>query len=56
MDRKNFTLKLLAIGVFIAAATLVPGMSNAQDKVKAPMADLKSMSEALGPPKLQGSA
>ena len=56
MDRKNFPLKSLAIGCFIAAPTLVPSMGNAQDKVKAAMADLKSMSEALGPPKLQGSA
>ena len=55
MDRRNFTLNLLAIGCFIAAATLVPGMGNAQDKVKAAMADLKAMSETLGPPKLQGS-
>ena len=55
MDGKNFTLKLLAIGCFIAAATLVPSMGNVQDKVKAAMADLKAMSETLGPPKLQGS-
>ena len=56
MDRRNFTLNLLAIGCFIAAATLIPSLGSAQDaKVKAAMADLKAMSETLGAPKLQGS-
>ena len=50
MDRRNFTLNLLAIGCFIVAATLVPSMGNAQDKVKAAMADLKAMSETLRTP------
>jgi hypothetical protein len=55
MERRNLILSLLAIGCFIATATLIPGLGIAQaDKVKAAMADLKAKTKKLGAPKVEG--
>jgi hypothetical protein len=54
MERRNLILSLLAIGCFIATATLIPGLGTAQaDKVKVAMADLKAKTEKLGAPKVE---
>jgi hypothetical protein len=55
MKRTSLILSLFAIGCFIATATLIPGLGFAQaDKVKAAMTDLKSKTEKLGAPKVEG--
>src|SRR5262245_52729088 len=49
MKRRMLILSLLATGLFIATATLMPDLATAQtDKVKAAMADLKARAEKLG--------
>jgi hypothetical protein len=55
MNRKNFILGILAAGCFIATATLMPGVGNAQmDKVNASMAALKAKAAKLGAPRIEG--
>jgi hypothetical protein len=55
MKRRSFIVTILAIGFFIATATLIPDLGNAQaDKVKTAMADLKARTEKLGAPKVEG--
>jgi hypothetical protein len=56
ISRKNFLVGILAAGSFIATATLIPSISSGQtDKVKASMAALKSKTEKLGAPKVEGN-
>jgi hypothetical protein len=56
ISRKNFLVGILAAGSFIATATLVPSVCSGQtDKVKASMAALKSKTEKLGAPKVEGN-
>jgi hypothetical protein len=56
ISRKNFLVGILAVGSFIATATLIPSISSGQtDKVKASMAALKSKTEKLGAPKVEGN-
>jgi len=55
INRKNLILGILAAGCFIATATLVPNVGNAEmDKVKASMAILKAKTAKLGAPKIEG--
>ena len=55
MKRRRFILTTIAIGCFLATATLISDFSIAQaDKVKAAMAELKAKTEKLGPPKVEG--
>jgi hypothetical protein len=54
VSRKNFFAGILA-GCFIATATLMPSVGNAQmDKVKVSMAALKDKTAKLGAPKIEG--
>jgi hypothetical protein len=49
MKRRELILSLLATGLFISIAILMPDFATAQtDKVKAAMADLKARAEKLG--------
>jgi len=55
MMRRSLVLSILATGLFIGIATLIPNPATAQaDKVKAAMADLKARTEKLGVPKVEG--
>jgi hypothetical protein len=55
INRENLILGILAAGCFIATATLVPNVGNAEmDKVKASMATLKAKTAKLGAPKIEG--
>jgi hypothetical protein len=55
MNRKNFIVGILVAGCFIATATLIPSVGNAEsDKVKASMAALKAKTAKLGAPKIEG--
>jgi hypothetical protein len=55
INRKNFIVGILAAGCFVATATLIPSIGNAEtDKVKTSMATLKAKTAKLGAPKLEG--
>ena len=55
ISRKNFIVGVFATGCFIASATLIPSVVNAQtDKVKAAIAALKAKTAKLGAPKIEG--
>jgi hypothetical protein len=54
INRRKFIFGILA-GCFIATATLMPSVGNAQmDKVKVSMAALKAKTATLGAPKIEG--
>ena len=55
MNRKNLIIGILVAGFFIATATLIPSVGNAQaDNVKTSMAALKAKTAKLGAPKIEG--
>ena len=56
ISRKAFIVGIFGAGCFIATATLMPSVGDAQmDKVKTSMAALKAKTAKLGAPKIEGS-
>jgi hypothetical protein len=56
MNLKQIAIGILTVAYFIGAAMLLPNVGQAQDaKVKAAMELLESMSNKLGPPRIEGT-
>lgn len=56
MKIKQFAIGISTVAYFIGAAILLPGVSQAQDsKVASAMQLLESMTNQLGPPKIDGT-
>jgi len=56
MNIKQFAIGISTVAYFIGAATLLTGVSHAQDaKVKTAMELLESMANKLGSPKIEGT-
>ena len=56
IERRTLICGMLGAGYFIATATLLPRVANAQmDKVQTSMAALKAKTASLGPPRIEGT-